>query len=211
MVATRGWQGNPPADDDDARARIVASAVRCVHRFGANRTTLADVATDLGVTRQTVYRLFPSTEALLVAAGRVVADDFVELLRAHVKHIEDPVELVVEALAFTIEHLREHTYLGLFLADAGPRQRGVTSPYSRAFGANILRTSAVAWDEPLLEDLAEFMLRIVTSFLVDPGRPPRSSVQLRTFLREFLGPAVARVAVGIKAEALQADRSVVDH
>ncbi len=194
-MATRGWQGNPPSDDVEARARIVASAVRCVQRFGVDRTTLADVAADIGVTRQTVYRLFPSTEALLVAAGRAVADDFIALLHGHVDDIQDPIELVVEALAFTIEHLREHTYLGLFLADAGPRQRGVTSPQSRAFGAEILRTSGVQWHESQLEDLAEFMLRIVTSFLVDPGQPPRSSVMLRAFLRDFLGPAVDRVAI----------------
>ncbi len=197
-MASRGWQGDPPADDVAARARIIASAVRCVHRFGANRTTLADVATDLGVTRQTVYRLFASTEALLTAAGRVVADEFVVLLRAHVEKLDDPVELVVEALAFTIENLREQTHLGLFVPDAGPRQRGVTSAYSRAFGANILRTSDVEWHEPLLEDLAEFMLRIVSSFVVDPGQPPKRGAELRAFLREFLGPAVARVAVGAK-------------
>src|SRR5690242_3990748 len=49
-MRTRGWQGDPPLTDDEARARILDAAKRCVERFGPSKTRLADVANELGVT-----------------------------------------------------------------------------------------------------------------------------------------------------------------
>src|SRR5208282_5099353 len=60
-VRTHGWAGRPPADDDEAVQRILAAAKLCIDRDGAE-SGIAEVARELGVTRQTVYRYFPSTE-----------------------------------------------------------------------------------------------------------------------------------------------------
>ena len=74
-MRSHGWSGNPPASDEDAIARILVSADRIVAQRGSSMS-IADVARDLGVTRQTVYRYFPSTEALLVACAMQKADGF---------------------------------------------------------------------------------------------------------------------------------------
>jgi hypothetical protein len=42
------------------------------------------------------------------------------------------------------------------------------------------------------DDLVEFMLRILQSFIVDPGRPPRSGAELRDYLRQWVAPAITR-------------------
>ena len=47
-----------------------------------------------------------------------------------------------------------------------------------------------------LDELAEHLLRIIQSFVIDPGRPPRTGPQLRRYLRRWVAPALTAVAVG---------------
>ena len=61
-MRTHGWAGSPPRDGEEARSRILAAARQRLAADGSASTS--DVASDLGVTRQTVYRYFPSVEEL---------------------------------------------------------------------------------------------------------------------------------------------------
>ena len=88
MVRTHGWRGSPPRDDAEARERIIGAAMRCIDRYGS-RTRLADVAKELGVTRQTVYFYFAGTEELLVATAQQAVGGFLDALAAHVAPLEE--------------------------------------------------------------------------------------------------------------------------
>jgi hypothetical protein len=63
------------------------------------------------------------------------------------------------------------------------------------------RRADVAWSslgftDAELDELAEHLLRIIQSFVLDPGRPPRRAAALRAYLRRWVAPAVdtARVS-----------------
>ncbi len=83
MARRRGWGGSPPADDEEASQRIVAAAVDLIDRTGAE-ISIADVAQSLGVIRQTVYRYFPSADALMRAAAIASVEGFLERLTRQV-------------------------------------------------------------------------------------------------------------------------------
>ena len=83
-MRTHGWSGSAPATDDEAVARILAAAGEAIDERGAD-VSIADVARTLGVTRQTVYRYFPSTDALLVASAVHAAADFLDRLADHLQ------------------------------------------------------------------------------------------------------------------------------
>src|SRR5262249_14283956 len=136
----RGWRGDPPRDDDEARERIIDAAMRCIAEYGASKTGLSDVANELGVTRQTVYRLYPSTDDLFLAVGAAAADTFLDRLAAHVSGINDPAEAFVEGIAYTYERLPRDRYLGLLLTTGRSETflAVVTSPMSLAFGHSML-------------------------------------------------------------------------
>ncbi|OBA75996.1 MULTISPECIES: TetR/AcrR family transcriptional regulator [Mycobacteriaceae] len=57
--------------NDEARdsldARIIDAAADCVIAFGVDRVTLAEIARRAGVSRPTVYRRWPDTQAILAA------------------------------------------------------------------------------------------------------------------------------------------------
>jgi AcrR family transcriptional regulator len=192
-----GWRGDPPGSEAEARERIVGAAMRCVDRYGPGKTGLSDVAGELGVTRQTVYRYFAGADDLLAAVARSAAGSFLDRLARHLARVADPVEVVVEALAFTIERLPEERYLSVLLT-AGRSGRffaGVTSPAAVEFARSLLERTAVDWEKAGysradLDELGEFSLRVLQSLVLDPGTPARSGPALRVFLRRWVGPGV---------------------
>ena len=105
-MRTHGWSGSAPATDEEAISRILDAASQAIDARGSD-FSIADVARTLGVTRQTVYRYFPSTDALLVAAAVHAASGFQERLAAHLRGITDPAEAVTEAVATALEWLPE--------------------------------------------------------------------------------------------------------
>jgi AcrR family transcriptional regulator len=196
MARTHGWDGEPPASDEEAVERILAATRRCIERDGA-RTTVSDVAAELGVTRQTVYRYFDSTEALLHATALQAVGPFLKKLTRHVRSHTHPAEAIVEALAFTVEQLPNETYLGVLLR-AGQRSAfasGISSEIPRSFGRILVGEHAEKWqldgvDPGRIDELVEWTLRVLQSLILDPGDPPRSAKQLRAYLRRWLIPAI---------------------
>jgi AcrR family transcriptional regulator len=195
-VRTHGWSGSAPATDDEAIARILEAAGQAIDARGAD-FSIADVARTLGVTRQTVYRYFPSTDALLVAAAVHAATDFLERLADHLRGITEPVEAVAEAIATALEWLPKDKHIGLLVAPgrADAHTASVTSDVALQFANSMLRRFDVDWaglgfTDGELDQFAEHLLRIIQSFVIDPGRPPRTGEDLRDYLRRWVGGAV---------------------
>lgn len=211
--ARHGWRGDPPGSEAEARERIVGAATRCVDRYGPGKTGLSDVAHELGVTRQTVYRYFAGTDDLLAAVARSAADGYLDRLAQHLAQVSDPVEVVVEALAFTIERLPEERYLGVLITPgrSGRFFAGVTSPEAIEFARSLLERTAVDWEKAGyghadLDELGEFTLRVLQSLVLDPGAPRRGGSALRGFLRRWVGPAIVRDAAGDTARSRRPGR-----
>jgi AcrR family transcriptional regulator len=195
-VRTHGWSGSAPATDDEAVARILAAAGKAIDERGAD-VGIADVARTLGVTRQTVYRYFPSTDALLVAAATHAASDFLERLAAHLEGLTDPVDATAEAIATALEWLPKDKIIGLLVVpgQANAHIESVTSEVALQFANAMLRRIDVDWaalgfTDAELDELAEHLLRIIQSFVLDPGHPPRSPSEQRAYLRRWVGGAI---------------------
>ena len=178
-------------------ARILSAAGAAIDQRGTD-VSIADVARTLGVTRQTVYRYFPSTDALLVASAVHAADDFLDRLADHLRGITEPVDAVTEAIATALEWLPQDKHIGLLLVPgkATEHTESVTSDVALTFANAMLRRFDVDWaalsyDHRDLDELAEHLLRIIQSFVIDPGRPPRTGQALRDYLRRWVGRAVA--------------------
>jgi AcrR family transcriptional regulator len=194
-VRTHGWGGATPANDEEAVERILAAAGEALDQRGANMR-VADVARALGISRQTVYNYFPGTNTLLQAVANRSGLRFLDRLAAHLAGIPDPVDALVESVAFAVEWLPDDKPVQLMLAhDFGRTSSGVTSDLARQFGHGIFAGLDVDWealgfDDKAIDLLVEFTLRLLQSFMVDPGQPPRSSAALRDILRRWIGPVI---------------------
>ncbi|MDZ5621720.1 TetR/AcrR family transcriptional regulator [Nocardioides bizhenqiangii] len=193
-----GWQGNPPRTEVEARERIVAAAATCLEKFGPAKTTLSDVASELGVTRQTVYRYYANLAELLGAVAQAGLEDFVDRMQRHLSTFTTPSDVAIESIVFAVQAIPRERRIGA-LFQAGETEifsRDVTSSMAVAVGADILRRVPVDWSEigvaaDELDGLAEILMRLFVSFLQHPADPPRSADELRALVRRWLGPALA--------------------
>ncbi|MEW5807984.1 MAG: TetR family transcriptional regulator [Actinomycetota bacterium] len=190
-----GWAGDIPRDDEEAAGRILDAARRAID--SGQPATMSTVAQSLGVTRQTVYRYFPTQEALLAAAALSSIDAFLDRLAAQLGAISDPTRAVVESIAYTLEQLSQDRYLRLVVepGKASAFTAGVTSDVAIGFGRSILQRfdidwAAVGFGGEKLDGLVEFMLRTLQSFIVDPGGPDRQGGGLREYLNDWIAPAI---------------------
>jgi AcrR family transcriptional regulator len=193
-----GWQGDPPGAEDEARRRIVKAATACIDRDGLARTNLSHIAAEAGVTRQTVYRYFPSLADILRAVGYAGAEEFAERMQRHLGSFDSPVEVAVESVVFAVRSLPTEPYLGLLL-QAGETDiftAGTTTPLAFSLGARILRNVEVDWaaagvtTDADLQGLAEVLMRLFISLLQYPSTPPATDDELRDLVRRWIGPAL---------------------
>jgi AcrR family transcriptional regulator len=194
-----GWGGRPPASDTEARQRIVDATVRCIDRHGVAKTTLSDVATELGVTRQTVYRHFGRINDIIGEVAAQGAESFVDRLIAHLQGITDPADAVVEGMVFCVRTIPTEPRLSLLLqlGDSSAFGRGATTRDTIAYGAEMLQRYPVDWaaagiGEDDLNGLAEIIMRLLTSLLQHPSEPPQDEAHLRALLTRWLAPALLR-------------------
>jgi len=199
-MRSHGWGGRPPADADEARARILAATRDRL--FESGTTSTSEIAEVLGVTRQTVYRYFPTTDDLIDAAAMDAVAELVSQLVEHVQqHLAstqgDAADAVVEVVAYVYEHLRDDPALNRLIAPGriSSTLSGLTAQSSILLGTKLLSDFGIDWSEVgLAEDeqleLVEHLLRILQSFVLDPGNPARSGDEVRAYLRRWVAPVL---------------------
>ncbi len=199
-MRSHGWSGEPPANADEARARLLAAARERISETGT--TSTSEVAELVGVTRQTVYRYYPTTEDLLNAAALDAVADLVDQLVEHVQqHLVatqgDAADAAVEVVAYVYEHLRTDPALNRLIAPGriSSTLSGLTAPSSIALGGKLLAGFGIDWSAAgLAEDdrlqLVEHLLRTLQSFVLDPGETARTGDELRSYLQRWVAPAL---------------------
>jgi AcrR family transcriptional regulator len=112
-VATRV----PPTAEASTRRRILAATFVVLARSGRKKLMLSEVAAEAKVSRQTLYRYFPSKEALLDAFGLYEHDNFDAGISSAMAGLRGH-ERLDAALQFVVDFQR--TYSLGFLADTEP-------------------------------------------------------------------------------------------
>lgn len=200
-MRTHGWGGNPPRDDDEAVARILAATRESIDVRGSS-TGLADVARALGVTRQTIYRYFSGTEELLLATALGAVGELLDRMTARLEGIDEPDRAVVEGIVAVCGDLAQDDYVGLVLRGDHLSLGvigGFTSDVGRQFARSMTERFTFDWaelgyDDDDLDDVSEIILRTLqTLVLDDPAGSTRSEDELRRFLDRWVGAAVREI------------------
>jgi AcrR family transcriptional regulator len=195
-MGRKGWAGAPPADDAEARKRIIDATLRMVDDRGAADATLSDVADSLGITRRTVYRYFAGTEELFTAVAEIALNGFVAQVEAITADMDASAQLI-EVVAYIVERLPHEPKLELLLANdrSNAFSRNMLNPDVIARCRLILQHTHVDWaalgyDDHKIDELVEFLLRNIQSMVIAPSDPPRSREELRAYLHRWIGPAL---------------------
>jgi AcrR family transcriptional regulator len=167
-----------------------------------------EVATRAGLTRPTLYRYFPSKDALLAALVIRESERFLDGVRAAFAATDDLDAALESSLLFVLRHARVHPLLDRLLAD----DPEILLPYLTTRGLPVFRRAAqvvadlIAEREPRVPPpvaffAAEAMTRLLVSYVLTPDPEPVEQVasslaQLQSSLlseyRRPMGPKPAR-------------------
>jgi AcrR family transcriptional regulator len=166
---------------DEPRRRVLEGAYECIARRGMAKTTVDDVAAASGVSRATIYRLFPGgkDEVLRETVGWAMERFFLQL-GEELGDAPDFPTFLERALPLARRELRDHAVLQKVLETEPDRLNAlITVQQHRVIGA------IAAYFRPLLErdraagrvatdaDLdqcAEYVARMSLSLIASPGR-----------------------------------------
>lgn len=174
--------------------RVLDAAKTCCERWGFVKVTVDDIASEAGVSRATLYRLFPGGKDVLFEALRVrELEDFFTRLTGHVAGAADLEDLLVRTVVAATRELRDDKHLALMLAS----EPGETLGQLTVDGLPRIMRVATVLLAPLVDPylprresarLVELLSRLVISYFlapsvhVDLGEPQSARMFIRTFI-----------------------------
>ena len=155
--------------------RILDATKRCCERWGIEKVTVDDIASEAGVSRATLYRLFPGGKDVLFEAHRVrELDEFFTRMLAEVAGAESFEELLVRTLVTATLELRADEHLAIMLASE-PRET-----LGQLTAAGVPRIIRVA---------TSYLTPLVTPYLDDHQSAQLIDVLARATISYFLAPS----------------------
>ena len=177
--------------------RVLDALHDSIEKWGLDKVTIDDVAHLSGVSRATIYRMFPGGRDVLFEALRVRnLNEFFTGMRAAVHHSDSLLDLVVDIAVYATNELRSDEQLVTMLAnedapairrltvDGLPRIISVASSYLRPLFDDHLPAEA---STPFVDLLARLVIShfLAPSTHVDLGDPESA--------RQFLDPLVTLI------------------
>jgi len=166
---------------DGTRLQVLQGTYDCIVRRGMAKTTVDDIAAASGVSRASIYRLFPGgrDEVLRETVGWEMERFFLRL-GAELGDAVDFAEFLERALPLARRELSEHAVLQKVLETEPDRLNAlITVQQHRVIGAIAAhflpllvrdRDAGVVRDGVDLEQAAEYVARLCLSLIASPGR-----------------------------------------
>jgi AcrR family transcriptional regulator len=201
-------QPTAPTSTDNARERILAAAERCIDRHGIRKTTMDDIACEVGLSRPSVYRYFADRDDLLIELITRHARVLIDRTHKSVSQRTGLPDQIVECLLYIADHGRRD-----------PLTRHSIEPDATSLGRQMIASGT---SEMLRAELLDPLLdNAIANNELPPGLP-RSDIHLwlgnvtlmvmrgledgdgdvkryRSILRRFVIPAFTNITAPVTA------------
>ena len=187
-------QATYPSYEDVLKARIMDAAILCMKEKGIDKTRIGDIATAMGVSRQTIYNYFDNKNLLFDAIFSREAISLADKIARHIAKFSKLDDMFTQAFLYAIEEFPQNPVLSHVITSGGQflREVGHSRERMQAFGELVLHQ--VFEQHPHLQqdsqEICEFLSRNIISFLVMPDPNPRSPEELEGYVRRRLLPGL---------------------
>lgn len=189
------WNGKIPESDDAAKALVISAALKIAERDGIQNTNIKKVADELCITRQTVYRLFPSTDDLLTQVSVAAGGKILERLLGNAKKHESFEDRVIEAMVFLAWNIPNDELLKHYFSLSDLTAENVNHAFSKEsldYAYQMLKAlcpkNQKNIDDQFLMELAEHQQRMLLSLIIAPSERIKTAKGLRDYLNKWLRP-----------------------
>lgn len=100
-----------------SRSVVLETAARLFNVRGFDRTSMNDIAEELGVTKPSIYYYFPSKDAILVGAIKEAGASFETKLRKITNDGRAPYEQFLDVMRLYVDGMRWEVFRTLILSD----------------------------------------------------------------------------------------------
>lgn len=182
----------------DVEQRILDSVLECSAKWGFARLTIDDIARDAGVSRATIYRMFPGGKEVLFEALRVrELESFFTELRTEVASAKSLEELMVRSVVTATRCLNDDAHLALMLASEPGEALGQLTveglPRIIRMASATLIPLALPFLKPREAGRAiDVLARLTISYFLAPSDEIDLAVEADA--RQFISPVLAAFA-----------------
>jgi AcrR family transcriptional regulator len=165
----------PIAAASAVEARVLEAAKTCCARWGLAKVTIDDIAAEAGVSRATLYRMFPGGKDVLFDAMRVrELEDFFTRLTAGLAGADTLEDLLVRSIVLSSRDLLADEHLALMMAS----EPGEAVSQLTVDGLPRIIRVATVFLTPLVEphlgrrdagEIVELLVRLVISCFLAPS------------------------------------------
>jgi len=190
---------------DETTERILEARIEEFAEFGFRRAAIEDVAKRAGISRMTIYRRYPTKEALGLA---IIVREMRVFMRAIDRAVDRNADFetrLVEGFAVTVQTAREHrlfrrmlvTDPEIIIATVTVRARPMLR-LARTYLAAFFRANLKQLGQRDADWAAETALRLVQSFVLtrDVSIRADSDDELRDYARRYVVPMITGRARG---------------
>lgn len=176
--------------------RVLDALKSCCQRWGVAKVTIDDIAAESGVSRATIYRLFPGGKDVIFEALRVrELEEFFAVIQERLVGVNDLETVLVRTVVAATQELRADEHLAMMLA----AEPGVALNQLTVEGVPRIIRFATAFLSPLVEPymertraraVIEVLARLVISFFLAPSETIDLGDEdsARRFILPFLTP-----------------------
>jgi AcrR family transcriptional regulator len=173
-----------------AADRILDAAEELYTQRDQASVGMNEIARAAGCSRATLYRYFENREALQTAYVHRETRRLGRAIRRQIDGIEDPRERLIASIAATLRMVRDSPALASWFAVTRPPLGGELAGQSQVITALAAAfvNSLGPEDPAVVERRARWVVRVLTSLLMYPGRDDDEE---RAMIEEFVVPIIA--------------------
>jgi AcrR family transcriptional regulator len=171
---------------------ILDAAEELFTRHDPGSVGMNEIARAAGCSRATLYRYFENREALRTAYVHRETHRLADRIKDQISHVDDPGERLIAHVTTTLRLVRESPALAAWFATAHPPIGAEMAEHSEVIAALAAAfvNSLGADDQTVAESRGRWLIRVITSLLIFPGR---DAADERTMVEQFVVPIVLPV------------------